>query len=138
MPHPDRGACGSDDILLVAGVRGIVLIDHGSREPAANAQLEELAEQIAARLPGSLVRAAHMELAEPTLSDALNALVAEGVSEIAIHPFFVAPGRHVGEDIPRLVAEAQQAYPDVVLRITEPLGLHPCVIDAVVARLDQT
>jgi len=119
-------------------VRGIVLIDHGSREPAANAQLEELAKQVAARLPGSLVRAAHMELAEPTLADALSSLVAEGASEIAIHPFFVAPGRHVREDIPRLVAEAQKKHPGVELRMTEPLGLHPCVVDAVLARLDQT
>ena len=119
-------------------MRGIVLIDHGSREPTANDQLEELAELVATRMPGHKVRAAHMELAGPTLAEAVDALVAEGASEIAIHPFFVAPGRHVRDDIPRLVAQAQTRHRGVPIRVTEPLGLHPSVVDAVLARLTQT
>ncbi|MCP3983352.1 MAG: cobalamin biosynthesis protein CbiX [bacterium] len=119
-------------------MRGIVLIDHGSREPSANAQLDMLAEEIATRLPDRVVRAAHMQLAEPTLADAIDALVAAGAREIAIHPFFVAPGRHVREDIPRLVAEAQAKHSSIEIHLTEPLGLHPSVIDAVLDRLDQT
>lgn len=119
-------------------MRGIVLIDHGSREPAANDQLERLAELVATRLPDHRVRAAHMELAGPTLAEAVDALVAEGASEIAIHPFFVAPGRHVREDIPRLVAQVQARHLGVTIRVTEPLGLHPSVVDAVLARLSET
>ena len=88
-----------------------------------------------ARRPGCAVRAAHMELAAPTLGEAVDALVAEGAHEIRIHPFFVAPGRHVREDIPRLVAAAQARHPTVPLHVTEPLGLHPAVVDAVLARL---
>lgn len=119
-------------------MRGIVLIDHGSRETAANAQLEALAEQVGARLPGCRVRAAHMEIAGPTLAETVDALVAEGANEIAIHPFFLAKGRHVREDIPQLAALARVRHPGVTIRITEPLGLHPSVIDAVLARLAQT
>ncbi len=118
-------------------MRGIVLIDHGSREPAANAQLDTLAEQVAARLPDCAVRAAHMELAAPSLDEAVDTLVAEGATEITLHPFFVAPGRHVREDIPRLAADARARHPTVPIHITAPLGLHPAILEAVLSRLSQ-
>ena len=41
-----------------------------------------------------IVEAAHMELAPPTLSDAFAACVKQGATHVAIHPYFLAPGRH--------------------------------------------
>ncbi len=116
---------------------GIVLVDHGSRSADANHQLDRLAERIAAHHPDAIVKAGHMELAEPDFAGALDACVAAGAREIRVHPFFVAPGRHVREDNPRLVAEATVRPPDVPIRITEPLGLHDAVIEAVLARLGE-
>ena len=36
--------------------RGILLVDHGSRRPEANAQLEALAERLRRRVPDAVVR----------------------------------------------------------------------------------
>ena len=119
-------------------MRGIVLVDHGSREPAANAQLEELARLVAESLPDALVRAAHMELAKPGLPETILACIEAGATRVDVHPFFIAPGRHVREDIPRLVGEATARHPEVPIRITEPLGLHPSVVRAVLARLEES
>ncbi len=116
---------------------GIVVIDHGSRQPEANAQLDALAAALAAARPDARVEVAHMELAAPNLDDAVDACVAAGATEIRVHPFFVAPGRHVREDVPRLVAAAAARHPEVPIRLTAPLGLHPSVVDAVNARLDE-
>lgn len=116
-------------------MRAVVLVDHGSRAEQANAQLDALAERVGAALPDCLVRAAHMELAEPALGQAIADCVREGATEIRVHPFFVAPGRHVREDIPRMVQEAVESHPNVSIRLTEPLGLHPSVVAAVLARL---
>ncbi len=116
-------------------MRAIVVLDHGSRSPEANAQLEELARRLAPRLPGALIRVAHLELAEPSLSQAIDACAASGATEIWVHPFFVATGRHVGEDIPRQVAACARRHPAVAIRVTPPLGLHPGVVDAVLARI---
>ncbi|MAE95980.1 MAG: cobalamin biosynthesis protein CbiX [Deltaproteobacteria bacterium] len=116
-------------------MRAIVLVDHGSREPAANEQLDRLARLVAERRPDDLVRAAHMELAPPSLAEAIDACIAAGAREVDVHPFFVAPGRHVREDIPRLVAEAGARHAGARIRLSEPLGLHPSIVDAVLARL---
>lgn len=117
--------------------RAIVLIDHGSRRAEANAQLEAVAERVRARCPDDLVACAHMELAEPTLEDAIARCIAAGVSAIVVHPYFLGPGRHTREDIPRMVAAVAEQHPGVAIRVSEPLGLHEGLVDAVVDRVEQ-
>jgi len=118
--------------------RALLLVDHGSRRPEANAQLEALAERVRERLPERLVAVAHMELAQPSIADAVEACVAAGAEEIVVHPYFLGPGNHTREDIPRLVAEATTHHPGLRVRVTEPLGLHEKLVDVVIARVEET
>lgn len=118
--------------------RAIILIDHGSRRESANAVLESIADLVRERglrsEPDLIVRVAHMELAEPTLVQAIESAVAAGAREIVVHPYFLATGRHVTEDIPRLAEEAKAAHEGVPLRITGPIGVHPLIADIVLER----
>jgi sirohydrochlorin ferrochelatase len=113
----------------------IVLIDHGSREPAANAVVEEIAAALRARLPGRAVEVAHLELAPPDLAEAVARCAAAGAREIVVQPFFLAPGRHSARDIPSLAAQAAERHPGVSVRVAEPLGAHPALVEAVLDRL---
>jgi sirohydrochlorin ferrochelatase len=114
----------------------ILLVDHGSRRPEANAQLEALADAVRARDPERVVTIAHMELAPPSIAEGVAACAAAGASEVLVHPYFLGPGNHTRHDVPRLVAEAQQQHPDLKLRISEPLGLHEKIVDVVLERVD--
>jgi sirohydrochlorin ferrochelatase len=116
----------------------IVLIDHGSREPAANAVVEEVAAALRARLPGRPVEVAHLELAPPELAEAVARCVASGAREIVVQPFFLAPGRHSARDVPRLAAEAAARHPGVSIRVADPLGAHPALVDAVLERVSRS
>jgi sirohydrochlorin ferrochelatase len=113
----------------------IVLVDHGSREPAANAVLDQLAVLLRARFPEHSIHVAHMEHGPPFLSDAIAACRAEGAREIIVHPYFLTPGRHSVQDIPRLVAEAAAGVPKLTVRVTEPLGVHEGIVDAICDRI---
>lgn len=115
--------------------RAVLLVDHGSRREEANAQLEALARRVRARLPDRFVAAAHMELAEPSIAQGIEACVAAGAEEILVHPYFLGPGSHTREDIPRLVARAAARHPGLRIAISEPLGLHEGLVDVVLARL---
>lgn len=115
--------------------RAIVLVDHGSRRPEANAQLEALAEQLRAREPGTLVATAHLELAPPYLADALAACARAGATDVVLLPWFLAPGRHTAEDIPRAVAEACARHPGLRVQIGEPLGLDARLVELALARI---
>ena len=117
--------------------RAVVLLDHGSREADANAQLDELAMLVAARLPGRRVVVAHLELAPPTLGDAAASCIRAGAREVVVAPCFLAPGRHVREDLPRLVAELGRAHPAVSFRLAQPIGAHPGVADALAKRAEE-
>jgi sirohydrochlorin ferrochelatase len=115
----------------------VVLVDHGSREPAANAVLEQMAAWLRERLPRCSVQVAHMELAAPGLAEAIEACVADGAEEILVHPYFLAPGRHSTTDIPALAREAARRHPGVRVRVTGPLGAHPAITEAILERLSE-
>jgi sirohydrochlorin ferrochelatase len=107
----------------IPATTGVVLVDHGSKRGAANDQLEDLALLFKATSGAHIVEPAHMELAAPTIADAFAACVEQGATEIVVHPYFLAPGRHSTEDIPRMAAEAAAQHDDIPFRVTNPLGL---------------
>lgn len=114
----------------------ILLVDHGSRRPEANAQLEALARAVRAREPERFVAIAHMELAEPGIAAGLAACADAGATEVIVHPYFLGPGNHTTHDIPRLVDEARQHHPGLAVRISDPLGLHDSIVDVVLERVE--
>lgn len=116
--------------------RAILLVDHGSRRPDANALLDAVAEELGRRMPDHIVRVAHMEIAEPTLAQGFDACVEAGAREIVVHPYFLGPGYHTRESIPDLVEAAAQRHPELRVRISEPLGLHPKLVDVIVERVE--
>jgi CbiX len=119
---------------LHRGTVGLLLIDHGSRSAESNERLQELArlyQQQYAAVPGDnssgranvIVKAAHMEIATPSIADGLASLLEANVEEIICHPYFLSPGRHVVEDIPRIVAAAVDSLSITIpVRTTPPIG----------------
>jgi sirohydrochlorin ferrochelatase len=115
----------------------ILLVDHGSRREEANAVLGEIARQVERRAPDRIVRIAHMDLARPTVAEGIDACVAAGAREIVVHPYFLAPGDHSTRDIPRLAREAAVRHPGLVVRVSEPLGVHEKLAEVVLSRVEQ-
>lgn len=103
-------------------MRAILLIDHGSRRADANRVVEDVAAMLREAHAGLIVVAAHMELAAPTVAEGLAACVAAGATEVIAVPYFLGPGRHVSDDVPRLVAEAAAAHDGLTARVAAPLG----------------
>lgn len=115
--------------------RALLLVDHGSRRAEANAVVEEIARAVRERSPGWTVEAAHMELAAPDVAEGVRLCAERGAEELVVVPYFLGPGRHASEDIPRLVREAAAGRSGLALRFAEPLGAHPRLVDAVLDRV---
>jgi len=115
--------------------KAILLVDHGSKLREANELLLAVAGIVARRSSAYHVEIAHMELAEPTIAQGLQACVAAGARDVTVHPYMLAPGRHATLDIPGLVEEAARAHPGLTWRVTEPLGLHELIADVVLERV---
>lgn len=120
---------------LPAPKRALLLVDHGSRAASANRVVAAIARKLAKRRPDWIVRFAHMELAAPTIDDAVDACVAAGAREIVVHPYFLAPGRHSTRDVPVLARAAARRHRGVRVRVTPPLGAHDGIVDVVLDRI---
>ncbi len=101
----------------------LLIIDHGSRLEAANRLVAELAERLAGLGDFPIVEIAHLELAAPTIAQGFEACVRRGARRVIVLPYFLGPGRHVSDDIPRQVGEAASAHPGVGWNVAEPLGI---------------
>jgi sirohydrochlorin cobaltochelatase len=93
-----------------------------------------VAQRMGELSPGSCVRCAFLELTEPDLPTAAAEVVAQGASQITVVPMFIGVGKHARHDLPVLMAELQERYPQVQWRLKPSAGEEPAVID-LLARL---
>jgi sirohydrochlorin ferrochelatase len=83
-----------------------------------------------------IVEPAHMELAEPSIATAFRRCVERGATTVVVFPYFLLPGRHWNDDIPRLTAAAAKNYPGVRYLVTAPFGLHPLMAEVMRQRIE--
>lgn len=116
---------------------GIIIVDHGSRRAQSNQMLEDLAGLFAGRFPDRypIVEPAHMELAEPSIASAYARCVERGATRVVVAPFFLGPGKHWTQDIPRLTADAARAFPQTRYHVTQTLGIDDLILDLLAKRI---
>lgn len=116
---------------------GIVIVDHGSRRDESNRMLEEVARLFAERFREryEIVEAAHMELAEPSIGSAYARCVERGAKRVVVCPFFLGPGKHWTQDIPRLTAEAAARFPQTRYHVAPTLGIDDLILDLLEKRV---
>ena len=109
----------------------IVIVDHGSRRAESNQMLEEIARLFAKRFAEKyeIVEPAHMELAEPSIATAYATCVKRGAERVVVCPFFLGPGKHWTEDIPRLTAQAAAKFPLTKYHVTQTLGIDDLILE---------
>lgn len=116
-------------------MRAILIIDHGSTRGEANHMLSCVANLLQQMVgDGVIVRHAHMELAEPSISSGFAECVQAGASEVVAFPYMLSPGKHVTRDVPRLVAEAASAFPQIAYRVTDAFGVHEKLAELIALR----
>ena len=81
------------------------------------------------------VQPAHMEIAEPSISQAVAACISSGAITVVVAPYFLSKGRHIQDDIPALVLEAQQLYPHVKCVVAAPIGVDPMMAQLIDSRV---
>jgi sirohydrochlorin ferrochelatase len=121
--------------ILELQTAGIVIVDHGSRRQESNDLLDHFVTIFRERTKFKVVQAAHMELADPSIEQAFGRCIDQKVQSIVVCPFFLLPGRHWQDDLPRLAAAASRKFGDIGYLVTSPLGAHELLVDVMVDRL---
>ncbi|MDW7709885.1 MAG: CbiX/SirB N-terminal domain-containing protein [Deferrisomatales bacterium] len=112
----------------------IILLGHGSRLPEAIEGLGAVARQLADLLGPVRVEVAFLQLRRPGLAEAADRCVAAGFRRVVVLPFFLFPGAHVREEIPRELERLTARHPGVEFRAAEVLGGHPKLAEAAAER----
>jgi sirohydrochlorin ferrochelatase len=106
----------------------ILLVAHGSRRPQANLEVQQVAERLAAQL-GRKVLACFLESAEPNIPEGIDRALSLNPSEILVLPYFLTEGRHMDEDIPKILQEKVRAYPETPIRLLNYVGSYPGMVE---------
>ena len=106
---------------------GVILFAHGSRDPLWRLPIDAVAEDMTRRWPHMSVACAFLELTTPDLATTVEALMMEGKTHLRIVPMFLGVGRHAREDLPKLVSELTEAYPQVQFELLPSIGEHPAM-----------
>ncbi len=113
----------------------LLLIAHGSRNAAANAEIAALAEHVSrlGAIEFSPVQASFLELAEPNIAQGCQRLVDAGARTIVLLPYFLAEGNHVARDIPAVLDELRRQHPAIDIRLAPHIGAADAMADLVLA-----
>ena len=87
-------------------------------------------EQMLARSPSLRVELAFFGFIEPSLPDCAEALIGEGFERVVIVPMFIAQGGHLKKDLPLIVDELRDRYPQVIFEVAGPVGEAERVVQA--------
>ena len=106
----------------------ILILAHGSRDEAANAEFESLVEVYRHSHSEFEVSHGYIELAAPSFQEAL-AQAAQRSRRVVVLPLFLFRAGHVKNDIPLALAEARRQFPEVDFCSADSLGAHPAMAE---------
>lgn len=86
----------------------ILLVGHGTRDARGAAEFLELARRLGERFDATPVCPCFLELAEPTIAEAIAVAVAKGARRIVVAPVLLFAAGHWKQDIPAAVDAAIQ------------------------------
>ncbi|MBF0501408.1 MAG: CbiX/SirB N-terminal domain-containing protein [Candidatus Riflebacteria bacterium] len=102
----------------------VILLFHGSRLESAKKEAMELAEHVSSTLARPVVTA-FLQMAEPAIEQALKDAVVAGNIRIHLYPMFTLTGRHIEEDLPKILSEFRSSFPRIQLHVEPHLGADP-------------
>ena len=114
---------------------GIIVFAHGSRLEPANQAVRTVAHQLAAAGGFEAVETAFLELGSPSLEGAAKALLAQGVHDILVVPYFLTLGVHLERDLPRIINQLASTLTGVRIRAAAPLDRHPALLEVMLDRI---
>ncbi len=107
--------------------KAVLLVGHGSKDPEGNAEFEAFAQAAG-------MRYCMLDYVEPSLPTALASLAAEGITDLAVIPYFLFAGGHVKKDIPEIINTARKQYPKMAIYLGRHLGLENALLEVCAER----
>lgn len=105
-------------------MNALLLIAHGSRNGAANQEIDALAQNVASFCGDQfhVVQHAFLEFAEPDIVGGVHQCAERGATLVTVVPYFLTAGNHVVRDIPEEIEQVRAAHPDIEIELSPHVG----------------
>ncbi len=107
----------------------VLFISHGSHSPQTKKEVVRLVKTLKSKSGIKIFEYAFLEIESPDIPEGIDRCVKKGAMEIIVLLNFLNSGRHVNQDIPRIVQEAKAQYPGVSISMTSPVGQHAGIME---------
>lgn len=114
-----------------AGKEAIILLGHGSRVPEAAKNMEKTAARLKDKHGYAMVEICFMSRLGPHFPEVFEYCVGRGATKVLVIPYFLHMGLHLLLDIPKMMQEEGQKYPQVELVLGKGLGFDELLVDLV-------
>jgi cobalt transport protein ATP-binding subunit len=118
--------------------RAMLVVGHGSRDADGVDEFWALASTIRAAAGDLPTGFGFIELASPTVDEAIDDLVAGGATEIVSVPLVLLAAGHLKNDGPAALARARARHADVQFCLARDLGIEPVVLEVAADRIRDT
>lgn len=117
---------------MMMNTKAIVLFGHGARDTRWREPFDRLIALWKAQHPDIQVELAFLELMQPSLDEAIVALVDGGATEVVVVPVFFGQGGHLRNDFPVLLSACREKFPQVSLSATPAVGEDEAVLQVII------
>jgi len=115
--------------------RAVLLVGHGSKLTGSNDAIDQVIETLHKKEPATIFQAAFLEIRSPNIPEGIELCLSRGADEVVVIPYFVQAGKHVVQDIPRIISEAKTKYPGKNICLAEYLGFDLRIVSVVGDRI---
>ena len=131
MTGPIRGT-------VPVGAPPLLIVGHGTRSAAGIAEFTRFVERAGSCAGGRIpaVAGGFIELARPSVADAVTRLAPDGGHPMVAVPLVLTAAGHGKGDIPAALARELRRHPGLSYYYGRPLGPHPVLQDVLEARID--
>jgi cobalt transport protein ATP-binding subunit len=113
----------------------MLVVGHGTRDADGVDEFWALAGAIGAAAGDLLTGFGFIELASPTVDEAIDDLVTRGATEIVSVPLVLLAAGHRKKDGPAALSRARARYPEVHFHLARDLGIEPYVLETATDRI---
>jgi sirohydrochlorin ferrochelatase len=119
-------------------MEAVLYICHGSRIREASEQAISFIHQVMKKVNSPIQEIGFLELSEPTIAQSFERCVDKGATKIIVIPILLLTAAHAKIDIPNELTNLQLRFPEVEVKLGQPIGVHEKMIDPLLERLADT
>jgi sirohydrochlorin cobaltochelatase len=113
----------------------LMLMGHGTKSPRGQAQFLELVDLARQRFDGQ-VQGGFIELAQPSMFEAVDELARSGINDLIIAPVILLPAGHLKDDAAELARHVRANWPNISVHLASDLGTNNELLDCFNQRIN--